>query len=206
MRSKKLALFLALAATLALGAGACNNTTPPRLYASMAWKMRCPSASDLTMNCNAGCTEGMDRAVANFSGVEGTVLSCSVTETPDQRILNVRMARGAQSVVLQNIVVPRNGGSALSGVVRLSEDNDYTGAAGGLAPSDGQPCQISNVTFSLEEGTNEPTIRGRVLCSMLRADADRRLCRGLSASGGVATLTVPADFEIFSCSGLSIAP
>lgn len=204
MRSTSLAILLALSAPLALAAG-CNNTTPPRLYATISWKMRCPDAPDFMppASCAMGCTEGMDRLIDNFAGEGGTSVSCSITETASSRILNLRIGNSAgQSVTLQNVEIPTAGGSALRGTVRLHEDNDYTGLAGGAAPSNSQPCQVSNVTFFREEGSGDPTLRGYILCDTMRADADMRICRGLSGPGGSATASDPAEFTVFGCPGL----
>lgn len=205
MRSTTLTLLLVLSAALALFAGACNNTTPPRLYATMAWKMRCPDAPDFLppANCVMGCTEGMDRVIDNFAGEGGTSVTCNVTQTATSRILNFRLGNSAgQSVSFQNVAIPLAGGSALSGTVRFREDNDYTGIAGGTAPSNTQPCQVSNVTFFAEAESGDPTIRGYVVCDLMRADADMRICRGLSTVGGSAVATDPAEFTIYGCPGL----
>ncbi len=205
MRSTTLTLLLVLSAALALFAGACNNTTPPRLYATMAWKMRCPDATDFLppANCAMGCTEGMDRLIDNFAGVDGTSVTCNVTQTATSRILNFRLGNPAgQSVSFQNVAVPLGGGSALSGTVRFREDNEYTGVAGATVPSNSQPCQISNVTFFAEEESGDPTIRGYVVCDLMRADADMRICRGLSMPGGSAVAMDPAEFTIYGCPGL----
>lgn len=205
MRSKTLTSLLVLSAALALFAGACNNQTPPRLYATMSWKMRCPDATDFLppANCAMGCTEGMDRLIDNFAGEGGTSVTCNVTQNETSRILNFRLGNSAgQSVSFQNVAVPRNGGSALSGTIRFREDNDYTGVAGGSAPSNTQPCQVSNVEFFPEAESGDPTIRGYVVCDLMRADADMRICRGLSMPGGSATAMEPAEFTIYGCPGL----
>lgn len=203
MRSMMLASFLLLSAALALGLGACNNTTPPRLYAQMSWKMRCPNPASLPSDCSMGCTEGMDRFIDSFTGENGTSITCSVTETADQRILNFRFQHvNGYAVQFQNVAVPLNGGSALTGTVRFREDNEYQGLAGAVAPSTSQPCQVSNVEFFRDEMSGDPTIRGHVLCQTMRSDANRMLCRGLSASGGAGTLTSPSEFVIFGCPGL----
>ena len=203
MRSTMLASFLLLSAVLALALGACNNTTAPRLYGQMSWKMRCPNPSTAPSDCSMGCTEGMDRFIDSFTGEMGTSITCSVTETADQRILNFRMQHvNGYAVQFQNVAVPLNGGSALTGTVRFREDNEYSGLAGGVAPSPTQPCQISNVEFFREETSGDPTIRGSVLCQTMRSDANRMLCRGLSATGGAGTVSSPAEFVIFGCPGL----
>ncbi len=202
MRSTTIASFMVLSAALALFAG-CNNTTPPRLYATMSWKMRCPDAADIAMGCSMGCTEGQDRLIDNFAGVEGVSITCNVTETASSRILNFRLGNSAgQSVTFQNVEVPHDGGPALRGTVRFREDNDYTGAAGSATPTATQPCQITNVAFSREATSGDPTITGEVFCDMMKADADMRICRGLSREGGVGTATVPAEFTIYGCPGL----
>jgi hypothetical protein len=205
MRSTTLASYLVLSAALALFAGACNNTTPPRLYATMSWKMRCPDAPDFAAGCAMGCTEGMDRLIDNFAGEGGTSITCNVTESATSRILNFRVGNSAgQSVSFQNVAIPMAGGSALSGTVRFREDNDYSGVAGAVAPGGSQPCQVSNVTFFREAESGDPTIRGYVLCDQMRADADMRVCRGLSMPGGTASAMDPAEFTIYGCPGLTL--
>jgi hypothetical protein len=205
MRSTMLASFLVLSTALALFAAGCNNTSPPRLYATMAWKMRCPNAADFAEGCAMGCTEGMDRLIDDFAGEGGTSITCNVTESGTSRILNFRIGSSAgQSVSFQNVAIPTTGGSALSGTVRFREDNDYTGVAGANPPSGGQPCQVSNVTFFSEPESGDPTIRGYVLCGRMRADADMRICRGLSMPGGSATAMDRAEFTIYGCPGLRL--
>ncbi|MBX7194970.1 MAG: hypothetical protein K1X94_23150 [Sandaracinaceae bacterium] len=204
MRSTSIASFMVLSAALALFAG-CNNTTPPRLYATMSWKMRCPDATDFMQGCRMGCTEGMDRLVDNFAGVDGASITCNVTETASSRILNFRIGNSAgQSVTFQNVEVPHDGGPALRGIVRFHEDNDYTGTAGSATPSNAQPCQITNVQFMRDTttSTGDPMITGQVYCRTMRADADMQICRGLTHEGGVGTATVPAEFTIYGCPGL----
>ncbi|GAB4213650.1 MAG: hypothetical protein OHK0013_37700 [Sandaracinaceae bacterium] len=202
MRSIVLASSIAV---LAAAAG-CQNTTPPRLYGTMTWKMRCPNPTTLPMDCAMGCSEGMDRLVDGFDDENGNDVRCTVTESTDgtQRIINFRLQNSAgQSVTFQNVAVPFMGGSALSGVVRLREDNEYSGAAGALAPSVTSPCQVQAVRFFRDEMSGDPTIQGEVLCQYMRADADRRLCRGMSTSGGGSAAMTPAQFTIFGCTGLT---
>lgn len=204
MRSTTLASLLVLSAALALFAG-CNNTSEARLYAQAGWKMRCPSTDDIAQGCASGCTEGMDRFIDDFVG-PGTSITCNVTETTTSRILNFRLGNASgQSLSFQNVTVPHDGGSALNGTVRFREDNDYTGGAGGVVPSRAQPCQVSNVTFTSDPETMEPVMEGDILCVQMRADADMRICRGLSAEGGSGTSTVPAHFKIYSCPGLVLS-
>jgi hypothetical protein len=202
MRSTTLTALLVLSAALALFVGACNNQTESRLFATMNWKMRCPDAADFANGCSMGCTEGLNRGVNNFAGVEGVSISCNVTEQPTSRSLNFRIGTSSgQSVSFQNVAVPTTGGSALSGTVRFREDNDYTGLAG-----PGQPCQVTNVTFTREDTSGGDTvIRGSVLCRAMRADADNRICRGLTDPNGPSGTAVGADFEIFACPGLVIS-
>jgi hypothetical protein len=200
MRSIVLASSLAL-----LAAAGCQNTTPPRPYGIMSWKMRCPNPTMLPDNCAMGCSEGLDRFVDSFDGENGNTVRCTVTESSDrtQRILNFRLVSSTgQSVAFQNVAVPFDGGSALSGVVRLREDNEYAGAAGGVEPSVTSPCQVQNVHF-LQNESGDPIIRGEVRCQFMRSDADMRLCRGLSAPGGSGAAMSPARFTIDGCTGLT---
>lgn len=195
--------LLALAGLLA----GCNNQTPPRLYARMAWKMRCPNPAMLPGGCSMGCSEGRDRLVVTFTGEMGVRITCNVTETADQRILNFRIQHvDGYGVMFENVTVPRNGGSALSGRVRLYEDNEYVAAAGGTAPrpDQDQPCEVSSVTFFRDEESGDPTMRGQVFCQTMRAEASMNLCRGLSSSGGAGAATMPAEFTIYGCPGLVI--
>lgn len=206
MRSKKLIAFLLVSSSLSLLAGACNNTDPSRLYAEASWKMRCPSADELgpTTGCAAGCSDGMDRWVANFTGEEGARVSCSVTETATQRFVSFEvMAAGGQRISFENVGFLTAGGSATGGRVHLYEDNDYVGAAGSAAPSSAQPCQVTGVTFTLDEG--DPTVRGNVYCRMMRASANGSLCRGLSTPSALGSATTPAEFMVAGCTGLTIA-
>ncbi len=191
-------------AVLAAIAG-CNNTTPPRLYGTMSWKMRCPNPTTLPSDCSMGCTEGLDRLIDSFTGENGTSVSCNVSENATQRVINFRLQHAdGYAVTFQNVAVPTGGGSALSGIVRFTEDNDYSGNAGPLAPSDAQPCQVGAVEFFRDPMSGDPTIRGEVFCQTMRADANRMLCRGLSTSGGGGAVTTPAQFTIFGCRGLDL--
>jgi hypothetical protein len=201
MRSIVLASSLAV-----LAAAGCQNTTPPRPYGIMSWKMRCPNPTTLPDSCAMGCSEGLDRIVDGFDGENGNTVRCTVTESSDrtQRILNFRLVSSTgQSVAFQNVAVPFDGGSALSGVVRLREDNEYEGAAGDVEPSGTSPCQVRNVRFFRDEMSGDPTIEGEVRCQFMRSDADIRLCRGLSASGGSGAAMSPARFTIYGCTGLT---
>lgn len=201
MRSIVLASSVAVLAALA----GCNNTEPPRLYATMTWKMRCPNPTTLPSDCAMGCTEGLDRLIDGFTGENGARITCGVTQTADERILNFTLlSASGYSVGFQNVRVPRGGGSALSGVIRMSEDNNYQGAAGPLSPSVTQPCQVSAVEFFADELSGDPTIRGEVVCQYMRSDANMQLCRGLSTSGGGGAATMPAQFTIFGCPGLTL--
>ncbi len=203
MRSIQVASVLSLFALLCLPLGACNNTDPPRLYAEASWKMRCPSADEIAMGCAAGCSEGMDRGVANFTGEDGALISCRVTETADQRFVSFSITTpSGQRLAFQNVGFLRSGGTATSGTVRLYEDNEYVGVVGGAPPSNAQPCQITDAQFVLDEG--EPTVQGHVYCRMMRAEASMTLCRGLSATGGIATSTQGASFKVAGCAGLSV--
>jgi hypothetical protein len=200
MRSFLLSSAMVSLAVLSALAG-CNNQNPPRPYVDVNWKLRCPP-SPMPMDCMAGCTEGVDRSINGYSSDSGVRLSCSVTETATDRFINftIQNATG-QSLAFENVQVPRGGGSALSGNVRLNDTNEFVGAAGGNAPSNGQPCQISAVTFDRDPETGDSHMSGQVLCQTMRAPAANQLCRGLSAAGASATL--PAQFSIFACRGLN---
>lgn len=171
-----------------------------RMYATVAWRVRCPEAS-----CADGCAESADHVIDNFADEGGTSISCSVEESSGQRVLNFRLGNTAgQSVAFEAVSVPRAGGSATSGTVRVLEGGvEFSGRAGGMTPSAMQPCQVSNISFFAESETRDPTVRGYFVCQGM-LDADMRACRDLSTVGGSAAATDPAEFTIYDCAGLEI--
>ncbi|MFN7701997.1 MAG: hypothetical protein ACK5U8_29160 [Deltaproteobacteria bacterium] len=213
--------LLALACTLTMagcGGTAEDDAGPPdatldaaldapvvRLYGQMSWKMRCPDPATAPSDCSMGCSEGVDRFIDSFEGEMGADITCTVTEMAGQRVLDFELQHvTGYAVGFQDITVPRTGGSALSGTVRFVEDNEYTGLAGGLPPSPSQPCQVTAVEFFRDSTSGDPTIRGNVFCQAMRAEANGMLCRGLTAPGGSGSASLPAQFTIFGCRGLTL--
>lgn len=199
--------ILAACALVGLTAVGCNNTEPSTIYVEASWKVRCPDTATLPDTCAAGCTPGQDRVIQSFTGENGTNLSCSVVETSTQRILDFDfLTSDGPSLQVQNLALPISDAavSAASGRVIVNEANTFQGAAGASEPSNEQPCQVSNVVFSIDPDSMETLIEGDIYCELMRAPADSRLCRGLSDVGGSGTANVPAHFEIYSCSGLSL--
>lgn len=202
MRSLILSSAMVTLAVLSALAG-CNNQNAARIYVDVNWKLRCePTPIPTGLNCMAGCTEGVDRSINGYSSDPGVRISCNVTETAADRFINFTIQNASgQSLSFENVQVPRGGGSALSGNVRLNDGNEYVGAAGGASPSNAQPCQVSAVAFARDPETGDSHLTGQVVCQTMRAPASNMLCRGLSAAGPSPTL--PAQFSIFACRGLN---
>lgn len=198
MRSFLISSAMVSLAVLSALAG-CNNQNAARVYADVNWKLQCPPRG--TAGCMAGCTEGVDRFINGYSGDSGVRVTCNVTETAADRFINFTIQNASgQALTFENVQVLRGGGSAITGNVRLTDTNEFVGAAGGASPSSAQPCQISMVEFD-RDTNGDARLAGQVLCQTMRAPADNTLCRGISAASAGAT--VPVQFEIFACRGLN---
>jgi hypothetical protein len=51
----------------------------------------------------------------------------------------------------------------------------------------------------------DTVIRGEVRCRQMRADADNRICRGLTDPNGALVTATAVEFQVFACPGLVLA-
>ncbi|MDW8245173.1 MAG: hypothetical protein RMJ84_01220 [Sandaracinaceae bacterium] len=189
------ALVLACVAMAICGL-ACVNPSPSRLYATLSWKVRCPTSEDIANRCMGGCVEGVERMYDGFDG-EGARLSCSVLNGP---VLNFQIILASgEFLALEQVVI--SGGVGVDGRVRVREGNEYEGRVGAGAPSDDRPCQVTDVQFTRDMASGDSLIIGKVRCYRMRSPADRLLCRGLSAPGGQPATAPPFEFRIYACPG-----
>lgn len=171
----------------------CPSNDPAGVYADIQYAVRCEMMGM--------CPGTVQRDINGFNGEGALRVTCRVTDSGDQRILNFSAASGSSyGITITNASFPRAGGSPGAGcsVTVTDGPNTFTGTCGGAAPSAAQPCQISSVAFTTEVETGSPLITGQMLCEGLpnRADATRvREVTGPAAAGG------PLTFNIYDCTG-----
>ncbi len=201
---KKSRFALMLGAMLMLGTG-CSNA-PPGTYIEADWTIRCEGMR--------GCLSYPSRSVTGFDGENQTRVTCNVIETASTRTLGFSINAAAFGIGLQRASFPLAGGSPSAGgscLVTVMEDNTYTGACGGAAPSPTQPCQVSNVDFTRDpEGRS--LITGLIYCGGtsggqvfgVSPSAAPTIKRELTAPGtDVASRTTPMRFSLYDCPGFN---
>jgi hypothetical protein len=213
---------------LLLGIAGCGDPNAGALFAEIQYATRC----ELTL----GCSGVEDHDICGFNSsdpcdmAEGTPeasLSCSATEAEGTRSLRFSASQGGGfSVSVSGLVVPTNGGSAMGGSCRVTVRegaNTYEGSCGGSAPSEAQPCQITDVTFYDDMGN--PTFEADLFCQFLANQANPALqievtARGAGgpAFGGTPPMSIcataspsppactPARIRFANCDGLTCTP
>lgn len=196
-------LFFMLGATLAIGSG-CKNE-PPGTYADLQWTIRCDGMR--------GCLTYPSRSVDGFDGENQVRITCTVIETESTRALSFSVNAPSYGLSLQNATFPRAGGSPTAGPCRVNvqEDNSYSGACGGGAPSPTQPCQVSNVDFT-RDPEGRTLITGQIYCGGMSGEtvigispsAAPTIKRELTAPGTeIAARTTPMRFNLYDCPGFN---
>ncbi|RLB47057.1 MAG: hypothetical protein DRJ42_26295 [Deltaproteobacteria bacterium] len=177
----------------------------------------------LTLNYQVactGCTGVPVRQISTLNGVEGNSISCSVSETEGQYLLNLSFSNpntdpsGGYGFDIRNAVVSTAGGPAQSGTITIIEqDNrfggrDYGAASGSaLAPGCGDepptacatPCRLYDISF--EATPNGPAVLGSLECDGLPLAADRTRTAEVHAPTAPA---MPANFLFENCTGLQL--
>jgi hypothetical protein len=189
-----------------LALAGCGDPNAGALFADVQYATRC----DMTR----GCDRAQDRDVCGFNqsdpcpGIEAeATLSCSVSQTDTNRTISFSARQGGNfAISVENLIVPRAGGSAMGGSCRVTViegANTYVGGCGGSDPSTAQPCRISGVTFYDDEGN--PTFEGDIFCQFLENRANPALEIEVTAKGsGPASAAQPGSFRFANCSGLRI--
>lgn len=183
------------------GVDADRNAGVP--FADIQYATRC----DATL----GCPGVMLRDICGFSGSDAcegffdeAEVSCAVSSDGALRTIDFSASQGGDfSIEIAGLQVPLAGGGA-SGAgcsVTLVEGADvYTGACGSSAPSETQPCQISDVRFTERAGT--PQVEGDFFCQFLTNSADPNLQIEVTGISGGATW--PGRFRLANCPGLTL--
>lgn len=173
---------------------------PPPVQVDAIWNLRCDSAT-------GGCTRLPAREVGGFDGM-GNSVSCTVVESPTQRLVNFRagaITGGVRySFSLANASIPRGGGFAGPGCSVSVEEgaNTYRGPGGSSTPTAAQPCQVQ-ATFGAGGARGGTALTATVFCDLLANATDPTDLRSVRAIGSGPD---PAFFEFFDCVGLSLDP
>lgn len=185
----------------------CGDPNAGALFADIQYATRCAETI-------GACPGAEDRDICGFhqsdpcrDGDAEATLACTVVETETTRTVNFSATQSAGfSITVQNLAVPRGGGSSTGGAcrVRIGEGaNVFEGLCGGSPPSEAQPCQISNVVFSDDMGN--PTITGNIFCDDLKNQANPNLEIEVTAVGpGPGPAGMPGRFRLANCSGQTL--
>jgi hypothetical protein len=201
MRHARFLFVLASSLSLGLLAASCTSTGPAGVFAYSEWRLRCPVPAD-------GCSSYPDRCVEGFSGQnacgDNARIQCSVIQGADARTLSFSLSAGSYAIEMTNASFPRSGGSPSSGgcQMRVIEDRTtFTGACGSGPPREGQPCEVSGVSFG-RDPDGRALISGNVYCQGMSPAAAPTLFRGLSGPGNLpADATSPMRFDLYDCTG-----
>lgn len=184
----------------------CGDPNAGALFAEIEYATECRE----TPGCEAEpnrliCGINQGDPCPEVGGV--AMLSCSVTETMETRIISFSANQGTGfSLSVSQMIVPFGGGSAGGGScnVRVVEDpNRYEGACGSGTPTGLQPCQISNIEFCDDLGN--PTLRGDIFCQMLAHQTSPLLQIELHQTGFDTTARgAPGRFRLANCDGLEV--
>lgn len=204
MRVARAALPLAVALTVALGAGGCaddaaplvdagTDARPPGLSAELGWRLRCDATG-------GGCLY-LDHVVAGNDGDGDLDLTCSVVETAAARTVTLGASIGSlYTLAMQNVEIPRGsfGPPGTSGeLVVLEQSEVYVGACGGAPPSPMQACQV---TIGFTTDADGSLIVGEISCAGMVPFRGTMPLRELTAPGD-AGATSPATFRYHHCRG-----
>lgn len=189
--------LLVLSLSIALGglAASCGDNGPAGVYMDIQWTIRCIAMG--------GCTSYPTRDVLGFDGDNGTRLTCSVTESAANRTLTFSATAAGYGLSLRNATFARAGGTPAGTdcQVRVIDDNTYTGACGGLPPTETQPCQVNNVMFT-RDAEGRSLITGNIYCQNISPEAAPSIDREVTGPGtAVADRTRPLLFNIYDCPG-----
>lgn len=193
-----------------LGLVGCGDPNAGALFADLQYATRC--------GISLGCPGPVDHDVCGFDGSDPCTdgspepsLSCSATEVEGATrtmTFSARHAGSDFSLQVQNLTVPFTGGAATGGACRVTVvegENTYAGACGGSAPSEAQPCQITEVEFSDDMGN--PTFSGNIFCQFLANQASPALQIEVTTVGmGTVASSTPARFRFANCEGLTCTP
>jgi hypothetical protein len=185
-------------AGLALGAVGCTNTGAAPVYAIADWQVRCDSVMGM-------CAVPLARSVTGENAMGGNVVSCSVDESPDARVVSFRAGNTAGAgmpyrIEVTGARVPRGGGAVGGSTcfATITEGaNRYTGRCGGAAPTTDQPCQV-RIMFGYDDTAMSPTADVEIYCDHLPNESSGDQLRSVSSPlGGI----MPADLRFFDCVG-----
>src|SRR5690606_31964783 len=121
------------------------------LFADIQYATRCEAT--------LGCAGVIDHDICGFDGAEHCVdgepspsLSCTVIEGDATRLIGFSAQQGeGASIAVTDLAVTVTGGSpSPGGACRVTVQegaSTYSGSCGAAAPSEAQPCQISDVQF-----------------------------------------------------------
>jgi hypothetical protein len=179
------------------------------LFADLQYAIRC----EATLGC-AGVIEhdicGFDEGDTCVDGAPPASLSCTVIEGDATRLIRFSAQQGGgSSIAVTDLAVIVTGGSpSPGGACRVTVQegaSTYSGSCGPAAPSDAQPCQISDVRFVDDAGN--PTVEARMLCQFLENEANPALEIEVTAIGvGPAPAGTPARIRIANCAGMTCTP
>ena len=179
------------------------------LFADIQYATRC----EATLGC-AGTIDhdicGFDDAEPCEEGEPSPSLSCTVIEGDATRVIHFNAQQGGgSSIAVTDLAVIVTGGSpSLGGACHVTVQegaSTYSGSCGADAPSEAQPCQISDVEF-LDDAGN-PTVTARMLCQFLENEANPALEIEVTAIGaGPTPAGTPARIRLANCAGMTCTP
>jgi hypothetical protein len=172
------------------------------IYLDVAYQTQCNTAMGGQI---AGCTPGMVRTITGFNGDMGNRYSCSILERGSTRTVSFQVTSAVADathtplgLALSGAVVATAGGAPSgSSTFTWTDGNTYGGAAGALAPSATQPCQLSSITFTNDMNTGLPEMDVAVHCAEAPSIPLTTLTRSVSAPG--TTATAPIMIKLYSC-------
>lgn len=193
-------LALASGCTASHGTDAGVDGGDPGPYADLQWQVRCDAIGM--------CVEMPARSVLGFDGEGGQRISCTVVDSATDRTLSFDTRASAVGttfgLALSNARFPSgSGGAPAPGcTVSVTEGSTVlTGACGPDAPSEAQPCQLTEVTFG-DDGEGRSLIQGKILCVGLSPPDVPTIDREVTAPGSSAT-TEPLVFDFYACDGFT---
>ena len=179
------------------------------LFAAIQYATRCEAT--------LGCAGPVNHDICGFDGAEpceegepSVSMSCTTVEGDATRLISFSAQQGeGYSIAVTNLAVSVSGGSPTPGgscrVTVQEGASTYSGSCGGDAPSEAQPCQISNVEFYDDRGN--PTVSARISCRFLASEASPDLeieVTDLGAGPGAAGTA--GRIRIANCPGLTCSP
>ncbi|NOY92402.1 MAG: hypothetical protein GXP55_14505 [Deltaproteobacteria bacterium] len=194
------------ACTLLIACGGGGNGT---VFADAIWQVRCPPGL-------AGCSSPGDaHNVFGFDSEENDITSggqpglvrttCTIDPIGDGDVAIAFSVQIAGATLAVRNAVVTDGGGAIQGTacqVTITDDSvTYVGRCGGSAPSDTQPCQLSNITMD-PRADDGPTLQTSLLCTRITSPSDptifiRNVERGVGSPRGT-----PAPVRLIHCPGI----